>query len=240
MGLAVDRVTKRFGGVTACEDVSLHVKRGEIRCVIGPNGAGKTTLLKLISGHEKANSGHIVLDEREVTRTGVVERVRLGIGRKFQTPEVFDELSVFDNVELGLIRPGIRGSARAKRIREILELIELWADRDKRAEHLAHGQRQWLEIGLLLAADAAFLLLDEPAAGMTGEERVETVKLLKALSTQDKGVIVIEHDMKFVEQLAASILVMNLGRPIAEGSFAEISSDRNVQDAYLGEAGTQR
>lgn len=239
MGLVVDRVTKRFGGVTACEDVSLRVERGEIRCVIGPNGAGKTTLLKLISGHERANSGRIVLDEREVTRTGVVQRVRLGIGRKFQTPEVFDELSVFDNIELGLIRSAVRGPARTKRIREILELVELWAERDKRAEHLAHGQRQWLEIGLLLAADAAFLLLDEPAAGMTGEERIDTVKLLKALSAQDKGVIVIEHDMKFVEQLEANILVMNLGRPIAEGSFAEISSDRGVQDAYLGEAGAQ-
>lgn len=238
MGLAVERVTKRFGGVVACEEVSLTVERGEIRCVIGPNGAGKTTLLKLISGHETPNGGHIRLDEHDVTHAGVVDRVRRGIGRKFQTPEVFDELSVADNLELGLIRTGLRGTARQRRRREILELIELAPDHERRAEHLAHGQRQWLEIGLLLAADASFLLLDEPAAGMTGEERVETVKLLKALGHQGKGVIVIEHDMKFVEQLGAPILVMNLGRPIADGSFVEISANSEVQDAYLGNADT--
>lgn len=237
MTLAVERVMKRFGGVTACEDVSFTVDRGDIRCVIGPNGAGKTTLLKLISGHERPDGGHIRLDDHDVTRAGVVERVRRGIGRKFQTPEVFDELAVTDNVELALIRTGVRGGSRARRLREILDLVELWPERDRRAEHLAHGQRQWLEIGLLLAADADYLLLDEPAAGMTGEERMETVKLLKALSGQKKGVIVIEHDMRFVEQLEARILVMNLGRPIAEGTFEEISGNRDVQDAYLGEAG---
>lgn len=239
MSLEVERVMKRFGGLTACADVSLTVQRGEIRCVIGPNGAGKTTLLKLISGHDRPDAGRIMLDERDVTRAGVVERVRRGIGRKFQTPEVFDELSVSDNVELGLLRTGLRGTARRARQRRILELIELWADRERRAEHLAHGQRQWLEIGLLLAADASFLLLDEPAAGMTGEERLETVKLLKALGGQSKGVIVIEHDMRFVEELKARILVMNLGRPIADGSFAEISANQEVQDAYLGNAAAQ-
>ncbi len=233
--LQIENLSKRFRGLVANEAIDLSLAAGEVRAVIGPNGAGKTTLLSMISGHHAPTGGRIVYKGRDVTRLPVEARARLGILRKFQTPSVFDNLTAAENIELAVLRTHCPRRGRAEEIANTLELIRLAEQGDKPVKFLSHGQRQWLEIGLLLAARGELLLLDEPAAGMTKEETAATGELINRLAHERHlSVIVIEHDIGFVRDLGARVTVLHLGRVLVEGSFDEVSADRQVRDVYLG------
>jgi urea transport system ATP-binding protein len=216
---------------------------GELRTVIGPNGAGKTTFLDLITGRTKPDTGTIRFgaEGTELTRKSEYEIYRLGIGRKFQTPTVYTDHTVFENLLLSL--EGSRGvfatllsrvtPAQRDRIREILKIIGLSAREEAKAGSLAHGQKQWLEIGMLLAQNARLLLVDEPAAGMSDEETAKTGELLLSLAGRH-SIIVIEHDMVFVRQIATRVTVLHQGHILCEGTVDQVQSDERVIEVYLG------
>lgn len=228
-------LSKSFRGLVANEGLDFSIDPGAIRCIIGPNGAGKTTFISMISGHLSPSRGRISYDGVDITRLSVVERARLGIARKFQTPSVFHGLTAYANIELAALRVPGRAAERSERIRGVLDTVRLGDERDTPVAHLSHGQRQWLEIGMLLAMQARLFLLDEPAAGMTAEETAATADLMHTLVDRlGIAVIVIEHDMNFIRRLSALITVLHLGRILAEGSFAEIAGNRQVVDVYLG------
>ena len=209
-----------------------------------PNGAGKTTLIGMISGHLTPTSGALIYRGENINRFSVPKRAQRGIVRKFQTPSVFPELDVARNIELSVIAsgsaPGKRAARvdprkRAARVDEVLDLVRLTAQARAPAKALSHGQRQWLEIALLLGADARLLLLDEPTAGMTGEETQATGRLINELTHELKlSAIIIEHDINFIRDLDAPITVLHLGKVFAEGSFAEIAANEHVRNIYLG------
>ncbi|MGH6922778.1 MAG: urea ABC transporter ATP-binding protein UrtD, partial [Propylenella sp.] len=226
----------------ALNGLSLVVDKGEMRAIIGPNGAGKTTMMDVVTGKTRPDAGEVFFEgEVDLTRHDEAEIAELGIGRKFQKPTVFEGHTVWDNLELALA--GERGvfftlfhrpSAEEKaRIEEILEKIRLGGLRDRLAASLSHGQKQWLEIGMLLAQDPKLLLVDEPAAGMTDEETAETAKLLKRIA-ETHTVIVVEHDMTFVRDLDVKVTVLHEGSVLAEGSLEHVSSDPRVIEVYLG------
>ncbi|MFO1349700.1 MAG: ATP-binding cassette domain-containing protein [Gammaproteobacteria bacterium] len=230
-------ISKNFRGLVANQDISFSLEAGEIRSVIGPNGAGKTTFLSLISGHLAPSAGTIVYQDRDITRLGVIARARLGIVRKFQTPTLFDNLSTYQNVEIAVLGGGCPRRARHRRILEVLEQVRLADQRHKPAYALSHGQRQWLEVGLLIAVQAKLLLLDEPTAGMTAEETAATAKLVRDLAEQSRlAAIIIEHDIHFVRDLGAPITVLHLGRVLMEGDFDSVAANREVREVYLGGA----
>lgn len=226
---------KRFRGLVANREIDFALDRASAHCIIGPNGAGKTTFLSMLSGHLAPTEGCIYYRTEDITRRPVVYRARCGIARKFQTPSVFPELTVAQNIELPAMRAEKRRRNVDDRIADVLSQIGLREHRFTLAEHLSHGQRQWLEIGMLVAMNAQLLLLDEPAAGMTGEEKVATSRLVHEL-VADLGLatIVIEHDMEFVRMLDAPVTVLHLGAVFATGSFAEVANDQRVKDVYLG------
>jgi len=233
--LQIENLSKQFRGLVANEAIDLSLAAGEVRAIIGPNGAGKTTLLSMISGHHAPTEGRIVYKGRDVTRLPVEARARLGILRKFQTPSVFDNLTAAENIELAVLRTACPWRERAGEIAKTLDLIRLADQADKPVKFLSHGQRQWLEIGLLLAARGELLLLDEPAAGMTKEESASTGELINQLAHERRlSVIVIEHDIGFVRDLGARVTVLHLGRILVEGSFDEVSANQQVRDVYLG------
>lgn len=235
--LRTEGLTKRFRGLTANEDINFQMEAGTIRCVIGPNGAGKTTFLSMISGHQIPTSGRISYQGRDVTRLSVVERARIGIGRKFQTPTVFDNLTVRENVELAMLRIEATAGVRARKIDSVLEAIRLTESGQKLVKHLSHGQRQWLEIGLLLGNESQLLLLDEPTAGMTNEETAATGRLIRQLvDERNLTAIIIEHDINFIRDLNAQVTVLHLGKMLMEGSFEEVAADPTVRAVYLGAA----
>ncbi|MES1931845.1 ATPase [Salinisphaera shabanensis T35B1] len=226
---------KKFRGLTANADIDFAIAPRSIHCVIGPNGAGKTTFLSMVSGHLPPSEGRIFYQGRDITRLSTVRRARAGIARKFQTPSVFPGLSTRTNIELAALRGAGSKRERARRIDEVLETIGLAALQETPANHLSHGQRQWLEIGMLIAMQAQVLLLDEPAAGMTAGETEATTDLLQSLvDTHGVSIIVIEHNMDFIKRLSAQITVLHLGQVIAEGSFDEIAANPQVADVYLG------
>ncbi len=228
-------LSKAFRGLVANEDIDFTIDPGAIHCVIGPNGAGKTTFISMISGHLAPSSGRIVYRGTDVTRLSVVDRARLGIARKFQTPSVFHGLTAYANIELAALRVRGRAAERRQRILQVLDTVRLGRERNTPVAHLSHGQRQWLEIGMLLAMQARLFLLDEPAAGMTAEETAATADLMHTLVAElGIAVIVIEHDMNFIRRLSALITVLHLGRVLAEGRFDEIAGNRQVVDVYLG------
>jgi urea transport system ATP-binding protein len=242
--LAAESVNKSFAGFHAIRDLNFYMEPGELRTVIGPNGAGKTTFLDLITGRTKPDTGTINwLDDTDLTRLSEYQIFRLGIGRKFQTPTVYADHTVFENLLLSLAGP--RGvwanifhrttSTQRDRIHEILRLINLDAKADALAGSLAHGQKQWLEIGMLLAQDAKLLLVDEPAAGMTDEETRRTGELLLSLAGQH-SVLVIEHDMTFVRQISEGrkVTVLHQGSVLCEGLVDEVQNDERVIEVYLG------
>ncbi|MBK1671492.1 hypothetical protein CKO28_26185 [Rhodovibrio sodomensis] len=233
--LRAEGLSKRFTGIKANENVSFSMEAGSIRAIIGPNGAGKTTFLSMISGHLPPTTGKIFHKGQDVTRMDVVKRARRGILRKFQTPSVFDELSVYENLEIAVLGTNRAADPRPARIRSVLETVRL-ADRpDALCKHLSHGQRQWLEIGLLLGRNADLLLLDEPTAGMTAEETAATASLIKELTKDHTlSVIVIEHDIDFIRDLEAPVMVLHLGEVLTEGSFDSVANDQRVRDVYLG------
>lgn len=239
--LAIEDLTVSFDGFKAVDDLTLYVDKGELRVIIGPNGAGKTTVLDLISGKTKSSAGSIRYNNKEITKMREHEIVRLGIGRKFQTPSIYDKLTVFENLEIsypqGRSVIGSLGFTRTdavvKRILEVAEEIFLTDFLELEAELLSHGQKQWLEIGMLLVQDPELVMLDEPVAGMTAKERDETAILLKKIA-KERSVIIIEHDMDFVAKIADRVTVLHLGKIIKEGTMGEVQSDPTVKEVYLG------
>jgi len=235
--LEIRGLTKRFRGLIANDDIDFLMSAGTLRCVIGPNGAGKTTFISMISGHLEPSAGTIRFKGRNITRLSVMRRAQSGISRKFQTPTVFDNLTIVENLELAALgKPGTAATRKA-RIEEALEITGLGAIARRPAIALSHGQRQWLEIGLLLANRAELLLLDEPTAGMTAEETHATAELLRQLTGTFKlAVIIIEHDINFIRDLRSPVTVLHLGRVLMEGTFDEVSGNEQVRNVYLGSA----
>jgi urea transport system ATP-binding protein len=239
--LAVEALTVSFDGFKAVNDLSFYVEENEIRVIIGPNGAGKTTVLDLICGKTKATSGSIQFRGQELTKLKENQIVKAGVGRKFQTPSIFDDLTVFENLEISYPRGRTvfgsltfkRDAAVRERVEEVSEMIFLKDRLNVYAAQLSHGQKQWLEIGMLLIQDPELMMLDEPVAGMSVSERVRTGELLAKLA-KGRAVIVIEHDMKFVESIAHRITVLHQGKVLAEGDMQTIHNDPTVQEVYLG------
>ena len=234
--LRTERLTKLFRGLVANKEISWSIDAGEIRCIIGPNGAGKTTFISMISGHERPTAGRIVYDGTDITGLPVFRIARMGILRKFQTPTVFQHLSVFENVELAVLATPLPPRERVPRIMRTLEQVRLRELADELVVTLSHGQRQWLEIGMLLASDARLLLLDEPTAGMTAEETHSTAELLRRLVRElGLSAAIIEHDISFIRDLKAPVTVLHLGQILAQGSFSEIERNPDVRAVYLGD-----
>lgn len=240
--LYLDGVTVSFDGFRALNSLSLIINQGEMRAIIGPNGAGKTTMMDVVTGKVRPDSGTILFDnEIDLTAHDEAAIAELGIGRKFQKPTVFDQHTVVGNIELALksdrrVRSALfwrQSAAEQTRVREILETVRLAPHRDELAGWLSHGQKQWLEIGMLLAQDPKLLLIDEPAAGMTDAETAETAILLRQIA-KTHSVVVVEHDMGFVRDLDAKVTVLHEGAVLAEGSIDAVSSDERVVESYLG------
>jgi urea ABC transporter ATP-binding protein UrtD len=228
--LRTEALAKHFGGVTAVAGIDMSVAAGELRCIIGPNGAGKSTLFNMVAGTLRPSSGRIRFAGHDIAGRPVHAFSRLGIARKFQVPSLFPSMSVAENLDVAARR---RATDRAERIASMLALLSLQDCASRPAGTLAHGQKQWLEIGMALMADPLLLLLDEPTAGMTNEETGRTAQLLRDLKGRIT-IIVIEHDMRFVRALACPTTVMHQGRILAEGSFEAIERDEMVRDVYLG------
>ena len=242
MILAVEDLTVSFDGFCAVDGLTLSVEEDELRCVIGPNGAGKTTLLDMICGKTKPTQGSIRFKEYELTDMIEYEVTRVGVGRKFQTPSTYEDLTVLENLEISYPKKrGVVGSLFFKRdaalrekIDEVARRIYLRDQLHMKAGSLSHGQKQWLEIGMLLMQDPELLLLDEPVAGMSPREREQTAEMLNGISA-GRSTIVIEHDMAFVQMIAHKVTVMHQGKVLAEGPMDEIQSDPRVIEVYLGD-----
>jgi urea transport system ATP-binding protein len=240
--LYLNGVTVSFDGFRALNNLSLDLAHGEMRAIIGPNGAGKTTMMDVITGKTRPDTGEVLFDNGSVDLTAEDEAAiaQLGIGRKFQKPTVFDEHTVEDNVLLALkadrtVRGNLfwRPNGDAARIEKILATTGLSAHRRRLAGALSHGQKQWLEIGMLIAQDPKLLLVDEPVAGMTDAETMTTAELLRDIA-RDHTVIVVEHDMEFVRRLGVKVTVLHEGSVLAEGSIDEVSANERVVEVYLG------
>ena len=239
--LAVEGLTVSFDGFKAVDDLSFYLDPKEIRVIIGPNGAGKTTVLDLICGKTRASSGSIKFAGKELTKLKEHQIVHSGVGRKFQTPSVFEDLTVFENLEVSYPKGhSVMGALAFKRDAEVVAAVEEVAKTifltdalNESAASLSHGQKQWLEIGMLLAQDPRLLLVDEPAAGMTPAEREHTTDLLKR-AARTRAVVVIEHDMEFVRRLGCKVTVLHEGAVLAEGSIDHVTQNREVIDVYLG------
>ena len=241
--LQITDVQVKFDGFKALDVHYFGVDRGELRVVIGPNGAGKTTLCDVISGKTKPTAGKVIFDDVDITRLPDTEISSLGVGRKFQTPTVFDSLTVFENLELAL--PGKRGvwstllakvsGEERDKIEKQLVRVRLIDQIHRPAKLLSHGQRQWLEISMLMLSSPKLLLVDEPAAGLTDHETALTAELLLELKG-DHTLIVIEHDMEFVRRLGTRVTCLCEGKVLADGTLDEVSADEKVRSAYLGRA----
>ncbi len=239
--LSVEGLTVSFDGFKAVNDLSLCLKDQEIRVIIGPNGAGKTTVLDLICGRTKATSGTIKFKGQELTKLKEHGIVRAGVGRKFQNPSIYEDLTVFENLEISFPRGrSVWGALKFRRdaevinkVKKIASMIFLEDKLETSADLLSHGQKQWLEIGMLLIQDPELLMLDEPVAGMSASERKQTAKLLQSI-TKDRSVLVIEHDMQFVEDIADSVTVLHQGQVLSEGSMEQVQADPKVIEVYLG------
>ena len=239
--LAIENLTVSFDGFKAVDDLNLYIDRNELHVVIGPNGAGKTTVLDLICGRTKATTGSIKFLNKELTTISEHAIVRAGVGRKFQTPSIYENLSVFENLEVSYPQGrSVIGSLLFKRtdkvinkIHEIAQEIMLEDSLDVEAGLLSHGQKQWLEIGMLLIQDPQLLMLDEPVAGMSVKEREQTAVLLNKIS-QGRSVLVIEHDMEFVARIAHKVTVLHQGKILAAGDMEKVQNDPKVIEVYLG------
>jgi urea transport system ATP-binding protein len=240
--LYLDGVHVSFDGFHAINNLSLTLEPGEMRAIIGPNGAGKTTMMDIITGKTKPDEGEVLFDGvTDLTRLDETRIAELGIGRKFQKPTVFESQTILDNLLLALnVDHSVRGTLfwresrdESDRIERVLETIRLKDARDKLAGSLSHGQKQWLEIGMLLAQDPKLLLVDEPAAGMTDAETAETATLLKEIA-KTRTVVVVEHDMTFVRDLVVKVTVLHEGSVLSEGTLEHVSADPRVVEVYLG------
>ena len=255
--LKVEKISVTFDGFKAINNLSYSIEKSELKAIIGPNGAGKTTFMDIITGQTKPNEGKVLFGKREVwlesdqkyqtiweenlLSKNESQIALLGIGRKFQRPTVFELKSVFENLTISLKKNRNPfnvlfqkiSNKEYEKIEKILNEINLDIEKNRVAGELSHGQKQWLEIGMLLTQDPKLLLIDEPAAGMTVNERKKTVQILRKLSS-DKSVIVVEHDMEFVKDLECEVTVLHEGKILAEGSIESVSSDKNVVEVYLG------
>jgi urea transport system ATP-binding protein len=232
--LVIDGLAVVFGAFQALDGLSLAVDPGEVRAVIGPNGAGKTTLLDAITGITRPRSGRILLgDGRDLTRCSEAEIARAGVRRKFQKPSVFPALTVRENLALGC-GPDCPARARPARLARALAETGLEGRAGVPAGALAHGEKQWLEIGMVLASEPRVLLLDEPVAGLSDDETARTAELIGALRRPDRAILVIEHDMAFVEAVADRVTVLHEGRTLFEGAMAGARADARVIDVFLG------
>jgi urea transport system ATP-binding protein len=241
--LYLNGVYVAFDGFKAINNLSLTIEPGEMRAIIGPNGAGKTTMMDIITGKTRPDAGDVYFDGGKVDLTSLDETqiAELGIGRKFQKPTVFESQTVEDNLLLALnVDHSVRGTlfwretpGQTGQINQVLETIRLTDARDRLAGSLSHGQKQWLEIGMLLAQDPKLLLVDEPVAGMTDAETHQTADLLKQIN-KDKTVIVVEHDMTFVRALGVKVTCLHEGSVLAEGTIDDVSSNERVIEVYLG------
>ena len=240
--LYLDGVSVAFDGFRAINNLSLVLDKGEMRAIIGPNGAGKTTMMDIVTGKTRPDMGEVFFDGQvDLTKHDEAEIAMMGIGRKFQKPTVFESHTVEENLLLSLkgprsIFPALfyrRSAADSRRIDEILGITRLGDKRDALAANLSHGQKQWLEIGMLLAQDPKLLLVDEPVAGMTDAETEETARLLKEIATTH-SVVVVEHDMHFVRELGVKVTCLHEGSVLSEGSLDFVSADDRVVEVYLG------
>jgi branched-chain amino acid transport system ATP-binding protein/urea transport system ATP-binding protein len=225
-------LTKNFGGVRAVRDIDFALAEGELRCLIGPNGAGKSTFFKLLTGQLKPTSGSVLLRGKEITPLHAHEIARLGIGIKTQVPSVFNGLSTRDNLWIAAARHNNRRAA-ARVVEEQIERLALGLFADQLVGQLSHGHRQWVELGLVLCGDPDLILLDEPAAGMTEEERVRTAALIRDIN-RSHPLIVVEHDMSFIRTIARRITVFDRGTILMEGDVGQVFGNQAVRDVYLG------
>ncbi|MBP2665251.1 MAG: urea transporter, ATP-binding protein UrtD [Firmicutes bacterium] len=234
-------VSVSFSGFLAVDQVSLSVEKGETRVVIGPNGAGKTTIIDMITGKTAPTSGKVFLGGADITGCSPHEIAgKYKVGRKFQGPNLFDFLSVYENVEVALAGHSSvlktflyrKNKSIADEIKTILEQINLYGKRDVISTSLSHGERQWLEMGMVIAQKPQLITLDEPTAGMTADETYKTGEMIKTMM-KDKTVIVVEHDIDFVEQIAETVTVLHQGKVLAEGTFAEVKRNPKVVQVYL-------
>jgi urea transport system ATP-binding protein len=241
--LYLDKLTVSFDGFKALNELTLQIEPGELRCIIGPNGAGKTTMMDVITGKTRPDSGTARFGPKlNLLSLSEPEIAQAGIGRKFQKPTVFEQLTVYENLELALAGGksflktlfARRTAAQHKRINEVLEIIDLGTQQMMQARILSHGQKQWLEIGMLLMQNPELLLVDEPVAGMTPQEIERTAALLLSLKGEH-SVVVVEHDMDFVRSIAKRVTVLHEGRVIAEGDMNQVQNDPRVIEVYLGE-----
>ncbi len=230
--LATEGLTKHFGGLTAVDSVDLSVKEGELRCLIGPNGAGKSTLLDLITGQLESSEGSIYFDGIDLTDLDTYERIDAGLSVKFQSPHVYEDLSVAENLQIPLQRTDRDVD---ETIHRTLHRIGLSARQDVQAGELSHGQQQRLEIGMATTLDPELLLLDEPVAGMSIEETREVAELIQSLNDDGMALVVIEHDMEFVDEISQQVTVLNQGEIFRQGTIEEIQDDPDVRRIYLGE-----
>ena len=241
--LYLNNVSVSFDGFKAIDTLSLYIDKNELRCIIGPNGAGKTTMMDIITGKTKPNEGEVIFgDNVDLTRLDEAEIANLGIGRKFQKPTVFENHTVFENLCLAL--EGERNvlsnlffklnDEKRETIENSLQTIGLSAEKNRFAGELSHGQKQWLEIGMLITQNPKVLLVDEPVAGMTHQESERTAELLVNLAT-NHSVVVVEHDMEFVRSIAKRVTVLHQGSVLAEGSMENIQNDQRVIEVYLGD-----
>jgi len=240
--LYLDGVSVSFDGFRAINNLSLVLDKGEMRAIIGPNGAGKTTMMDIVTGKTRPDQGEVFFDGQvDLTKHDEAEIAMMGIGRKFQKPTVFESHTIEENLMLALkgprsIFPALfhrRSAAEVRQIDDILGVTRLGDKRDQLAANLSHGQKQWLEIGMLLIQDPELLMLDEPVAGMSVSERQKTAELLNEI-IKNRSVIVIEHDMKFVESIAHRVTVLHQGKVLAEGDMQTVQANPKVKEVYLG------
>jgi len=239
--LSIEDLTVSFDGFKAVDALNLNIDRNELRVIIGPNGAGKTTVLDLICGKTRATDGSVKFKGRELLGMAEHKITRSGIGRKFQTPSIYENLTVFENLEISYPHgQDVLGCLMFQRSEKVIERIKTVAETvflkemlEIEGSFLSHGQKQWLEIGMLLMHDPELLMLDEPVAGMSPSERERTAELLNRICAH-RAILIIEHDMEFVQRIAHKVTVLHLGKILAEGSMASIQQNERVRDVYLG------